>query len=288
MSESNLSVRDFEKVFGEPLTPFVAEKISAYGFQYRTLQEDELTSCWQRADSTLKSTSIVRAGAHRYDDWEKGWNENAQAMKSTQDMNDLLPRYFHKIDIVRWKQEWIKPLTEKFEYEMFAALQYWIFDKYLRNCNAVYEFGCGTGHNLLRAMEVNPTAKFWGLDWTKASQDVISTLQEKGLKNIFAQRFNFFEPDYTFNLEKNSVAMTICDLEQSNAGAGFTTIFTSQGTSDQRPTIAQGTANAIDYGARPEVYTIYPWSRWRGVVDAIPGTASTDLSLTVLGVEVDQ
>jgi len=81
---------------------------------------------------------------------------------------------------------------------------------------------------------------------------------------------------------------TICDLEQSNAGAGFTTIFTSQGTSNQRPTIAQGTSNAIDYGARPEVYTIYPWSRWRGVVDAIPGTASTDLSLTVLGVEVDQ
>ncbi len=215
MSESNLSVRDFETVFGEPLTPFVAEKIGSYSFQYRTLQEDELAGCWQRADSTLKSNSIVRAGAHRYDDWEKGWTENAEAMKSTQDMNHLLPRYFHKIDIVRWKQEWIKPLTQRFEYEMFAALQYWIFDKYLRNCGAVYEFGCGTGHNLLRAMEVNPHAKFWGLDWTKASQDVISTLQEKGLENIFAHRFNFFEPDYAFDFETNSVAMTIASLEQT-------------------------------------------------------------------------
>lgn len=80
---------------------------------------------------------------------------------------------------------------------------------------------------------------------------------------------------------------TICDLEQSDAGAGFTTVFTSQGGSDQRPTIAQGTANAIDSGARPEVYAIQPWSRWRGVVDAVPGTASTDLELYLIGVEVD-
>lgn len=80
---------------------------------------------------------------------------------------------------------------------------------------------------------------------------------------------------------------TICDLEQSDAGASFTTIFTSQGGSDQRPTIAQGASDPTDSGARPEVYQIEPWSRWRGVVDAVPGTASTDLALYVIGVEVD-
>ena len=80
---------------------------------------------------------------------------------------------------------------------------------------------------------------------------------------------------------------TICDLEQSDAGASFTTIFTSYGSSDQRPTVAQGASNPTDSGARPEVYQIEPWSRWRGVVDAVPGTASTDLALYVIGVEVD-
>lgn len=81
---------------------------------------------------------------------------------------------------------------------------------------------------------------------------------------------------------------TICDIEQSNAGASFTTIFTSQGSSDQRPTVAYNSSTQVDYGARPEVYLIQPWSRWRGVVDAIPGGSdSADLSLTVLGVEVD-
>ena len=81
---------------------------------------------------------------------------------------------------------------------------------------------------------------------------------------------------------------TICDLEQSNAGAAFTTIFTSQGSSDQRPTIAYNAALPTDSGARPEVYLVQPWSRWKGIVDAIPGTASTDLSLSMVVVEVDQ
>lgn len=80
---------------------------------------------------------------------------------------------------------------------------------------------------------------------------------------------------------------TICDIETSDAGGAFTTVFTSQGSSDQRPTIAQGAANPCDTGARPEVFAIPAWSRLRVVVDAVPGTTSSDLDLELILVAVD-
>ena len=79
---------------------------------------------------------------------------------------------------------------------------------------------------------------------------------------------------------------TIADVNQATAGT-FTTLFTSQGSSDQRPTLAFGASNYTDYGARPEVYQIDPWSRWRVDWDAVAGTPGTDGTVHVIGVEVD-
>jgi hypothetical protein len=79
---------------------------------------------------------------------------------------------------------------------------------------------------------------------------------------------------------------TIADINQA-PGTSFTTIFTSQGSSDQRPTLPFGAANVSDSGARPEVYRIEPWSRWRVDADATAGTPGTDASVFVIGVEVD-
>jgi hypothetical protein len=32
----------------------------------------------------------------------------------------------------------------------------WVFEKYITNVDSVYEFGCGTGHNLLRVRDLFP------------------------------------------------------------------------------------------------------------------------------------
>ena len=79
---------------------------------------------------------------------------------------------------------------------------------------------------------------------------------------------------------------TIADVNQATAGT-FPTLFTSQGSSDQRPTLAFGASNYTDYGARPEAYQIDPWSRWRVDWDAVAGTPGTDGTVHVIGVEVD-
>ncbi|OHD17920.1 MAG: hypothetical protein A2Y38_13290 [Spirochaetes bacterium GWB1_59_5] len=77
---------------------------------------------------------------------------------------------------------------------------------------------------------------------------------------------------------------TTADLELSNAGAAFATVFTSQGTADRRPSIAYNASDPTDRDAVPEVYEIPAFARLRGEIDAIPGggTAPTGAKMMVL------
>ena len=94
------------------------------------------------------------------------------------------------------------------------SLQYWVFEKHLSEVDAIYEFGCGTGHNLFRAHEVNPTAKIHGLDWAKSSQDNINRINKIFDKDFGHHKFDFFNVDKNYKLQKNSGIYTFAALEQ--------------------------------------------------------------------------
>jgi hypothetical protein len=54
------------------------------------------------------------------------------------------------------------------------------------------------------------------LDWAASSQKIIRRLARNGVdRNIFAHRFDFFDPDNSFNLEKNSIVYTSASIEQT-------------------------------------------------------------------------
>ena len=109
----------------------------------------------------------------------------------------------------------MKVLAPGFEYNMLVVIEQWLFEKYLSDVESIYEFGCGTGHNLLRAREANPHAKLFGLDWTEASQNIITESVQTGvLKNAVGRRFDFFHPDETFLIEPDSGVYTVAALEQ--------------------------------------------------------------------------
>ncbi len=107
-------------------------------------------------------------------------------------------------------------LDKNFEVNMLAILEYWLFEKYLKEFSKIYEFGCGTGHNLIRLREVNKTAELWGLDWTKSSpkiiRDIAKTSEDRKIK---AHCFDFFNPDKNFKTDKNGAVLTVASLEQT-------------------------------------------------------------------------
>lgn len=205
---------DFSKIIGEPLVPKLRDRITNLDMQYVHLSQKERDVCIKTCIEFLLDQNIEKSGAHRLNSWENGWGENLEAFKKTGE-SGLLPEYFKKDNIVRLNQEWIKPLKPGFDYHFLSIILDWLFEKYIVKAKSIYEFGCGTGHHLLRVREFNKDAKLYGLDWAKASQEIIKEMEAKGLlENAIGKNFDFFAPDKSFHLDENSVIYTVGALEQ--------------------------------------------------------------------------
>lgn len=211
-----LQLNEFQEIFGEELSPYIKNCINEYQFEYEEFSEAERNELLLLIVKTLLDPNITKSGEHRISEWEHGWGENlTEINKENGDESSIIPKYFSKYNAIRWRGRFIKPISSKFEYRSLRIILDWLFDKYARDCDAIYEFGCGPAHHLLRAREVNKNAKLWGLDWAKSSQRIIDKIRTSGMdSNIFGHNFDYFNPDLKFNLDQNSIVFTVASLEQ--------------------------------------------------------------------------
>lgn len=212
----SLGIEDFKIAFRAELSPYVAERINQYSFKFSEFTLAQKESLIIKIVNTLLDPQLIKSGEHRLDQWESGWGENLELLRNnSQEMEHIIPKYFNKYGAIRWCGDFIQPVSEKFEYNTLAIILDWVFDKYMRDVNCIYEFGCGTGHNLLGVRRVNSNARLWGLDWAPSSQKIINKIAESELdKNIKSYRFDYFNPDYSFPIESNAAVYTVASLEQ--------------------------------------------------------------------------
>lgn len=206
-----ITPQEFEKVTGEKLLPEAWLFIKEASMAYEELTEDENASVRKEILTTLLS-SLKISGENRAEDWELGWAQNLDS--EIKSINDLVPRYMGKFPYVRWNNRFVKSITKDFEYCMLQALQLTLFEKWMKNSDNVYEFGCGTGHNLSRVRKINEKANLTGLDWATSSQQILSTVNEKNILKCSGKRFDFFSPDKEFCLKDKSTVYTFAALEQ--------------------------------------------------------------------------
>jgi hypothetical protein len=151
---------------------------------------------------------LEKTGEHRKTKWEHGWNESLE-------QNDFVPGYFNKYPVMRFNQKFIRSnsIDGKLEYHLFCAIQEYLFAKYLKDFSAIYEFGCGTGHNLFRMRNANKEALLCGLDWTTSG---VRNVEKVGklLKNVKGVVFDMFEPNFNYKLAENSAVVTVASMEQ--------------------------------------------------------------------------
>ena len=220
MDGHTLTKLDFESLWGEPLSAWVVDRLERRDLRYAVLAAE------QRDQVLLEIMGVLlgetpRAGKHRSSDWESGWTENLTLYVASGDDRALVPRYFNKNPVVRWRQELVRSESPTLEFDLFATLLDWVLDTRVPDhTKALYEFGCGTGHNLLRARERFPRAKITGLDWATSSQEAIRALSRAhDDEHMGAQHFDFFNPDTSLDLDSSSAVLTVAALEQ--VGSGF-------------------------------------------------------------------
>ena len=215
-AEKQLSIADFESIFEERLPDFVRASIGKSAFHYRDFTMAERDELLLKIFRTLILREVPKAGEHRLEQWETGWKENLDLfLRNPSNISSLMPKYFNKYGAVRFAGNFIKPISEHFECNTLGIILDWVADKYLRDANRIFEFGCGTGHNLLRVRQVNSGAELCGLDWTEASQKILNEISKSGVAGkISGRNFNYFEPDPSCRVDSSSVVYTVASLEQ--------------------------------------------------------------------------
>jgi hypothetical protein len=217
ISAKNLELDDIARLFGtspEHIPDACREMISANDFTYNVLDGKEHQVVIEEATAVL-GTQLEVAGAHRQARWEEGWSENlSDFIDSGYDLKTLMPKFMHPGEVMRLEGQYIRPVDERFEMNLNAVLHHWIFNNWFSSLENIYEFGCGTGHNLVTLAELFPDKNLHGLDWAEASQGIIKLIAEKYGYEISGSKFNLLEPDNKYRVEPGSGVFTTGALEQ--------------------------------------------------------------------------
>ena len=205
--------------FGE-ISEFVKEKIKEYNLTFRVPSQTERDEIILKILLFLNSEDVIYSGSHRKNQWEDGWGENLAEYISTKDLNALVPKYFGKYIVQRLNGEFIMPESKDFEIKLVSLLQYIIFEKYFKSKETVYEFGAGTGHNLLRLREVNPSANLHSMEWAESGVNLINEVAKNTKDNsLDGTVFDNFNPDEELKLDDQSAVYTFASLEQLGKGS---------------------------------------------------------------------
>jgi cyclopropane fatty-acyl-phospholipid synthase-like methyltransferase len=119
-------------------------------------------------------------------------------------------------EVVRLEGEYCQPLNANFETAFVTVLRRFLFDEYFRDARHVFEFGCGTGLNLVALAEMYPDKVLHGLDWAESSQKILKELStEKNLGNrLRGYLFDMFSPNMSLDIPPGSALFTIGTMEQ--------------------------------------------------------------------------
>jgi len=218
-----LTVDDFARHFGVPVgdVPSACRQlILSRDFRFRTLAGADRDAVVLRVMKTLKADLEV-SGPGRQPRWEAGWGENLKEfIESNYDPAKLVPKFVRRKEVIRLDGNYIMPESETFETDYVCVLRAWIFSRFFQGVDALYEFGVGSGHNLVEASKYLPAAKLVGLDWAPVSKQILEELHRHRGLNVEGHIFDLNNPDASLRIEDNAGVLTIGTLEQMGRNFG--------------------------------------------------------------------
>ena len=111
-------------------------------------------------------------------------------------------------------RDYVLPRNPDFELDYFSAFRLWLFTEYFKGYDHVYEFGCGSGFNLVELAGMYPEKNIYGLDFVPSSCEIVNKLAEINGWKMKGHVFDMISPDENFEIANNSMVYTIGSIEQ--------------------------------------------------------------------------
>ncbi|MCC6211995.1 MAG: class I SAM-dependent methyltransferase [Burkholderiales bacterium] len=217
----NLSPEDFASLFGiagNALPAACRKFVEAADFHYEPLQGVERDRVILGVLRHLDSGKLTMVGPERAGIWESCWSDSLQKFtESGFDPERLVPDFIRPNQPIRLNRDYVIPRNPRFELDFLRVCRSWLFARFLGDAQSVYEFGCGSGFNLIALANQFPGKKLCGLDWSKSSYEMVAMFRSKLGLNISGRHFDFFAPDPQLKLEREAGVLTMCALEQVGA-----------------------------------------------------------------------
>ena len=220
---ATLTEDDFARHFGiaaADLPQACRDLILSRDFRYRVLSGHERDATILRVLKALNS-DLEASGPGRQPRWQAGWSENLKEfIESNYDPAKLVPKFVRRKEIIRLEGNYVLPNSETFETDYVCVLRAWLFSHFFRDVAALYEFGVGSGHNLVEAAKYLPSAKLVGLDWAPVSRQILENLRRHCGLNVEGHVFDLNAPDRLIAIERDAGVLTIGTLEQMGGNFG--------------------------------------------------------------------
>ena len=221
---NSLDISGFSRLLGVPEEEFSAEIrqfIDSTNFDYEIVGGADRERLLLQILNTIDSGTLSVSGPAKQVAWERGWSENLlEFEQSGNDPRALFPKFVRKGQVMRLQGSFILPSNPDFESAMVRVIRDVLFRKYFADVRSVFEFGCGTGLNLLHLASIFPEKHLYGLDWAQSSCDIVNRLAKAQGINLKGIRFDMYTPDSALDLTSADGVFTIGALEQLGTGFG--------------------------------------------------------------------
>jgi hypothetical protein len=189
--------------------------IQRHDFSYREIVGDERDKLILDVLKRIDGDQQVIGAEERKEVWYKGWDANLQEFLSTDfALEALIPKFIRPGQPVRLKRSFVFPKNPDFELRFVEVVRSWIFEEFFSRFDNVYEFGCGTGFNLVPLAQRFPDKKLFGSDFVQSSVDLVNSIARHYKLNLSATLFDMISPSPDYCILPSSAVYTFGAIEQ--------------------------------------------------------------------------
>lgn len=214
-----LTTIDFANSFGEnenEIAPSVRALIEENEIVLSPIIAHERDMLLVEIIQRIRNDKQVIASSDRTSVWEKGWGENLELFRNKPDSDAaLVPKFVRPEQPIRWFQKYYRTNMSNFELTYIHILRQFVITKYFAQSEHLYEFGAGTGFNLLHANKLFPQLKLIGTDFVRPAVDLMNEVGVRRGLPLRASLFNMLSPELEdLRLKPNSAVWTFGSIEQ--------------------------------------------------------------------------